>query len=89
MISYEATLKTTAKTLTGKGDSIIAALNNIENLGNAVVKGILTLVKFEDGKEVNRSEKILAVRNIKLLFSGSRLMREVALKNTSNLFLGM
>lgn len=77
---YTASIKVLGQLHEAKGSSVREAIENLSvPLGKGI--GILTLSK---GKALQ--SKILTASNTMRLFSPSQLMREMALKNTANLF---
>lgn len=77
---YKATLKNFGKTFEANGVSVLDAITNLQP-GNVKARAILTLER--DGKT---RERILQPRAVQMLFNGSRMMREIQLKQVSMLF---
>jgi len=78
--AYSATIKVYGKTFRATGKSVYEAL---ENLKHAPIKA-MSVVTVKKGKL--SKDRVLPPVATYRLFSPSRLMREVALKNTSLLF---
>lgn len=78
--SYTATVKVVGKTFEATGATLSEAVGNLP-VGNVRGRAILTI---EVG-DVKR-EKVLMPMVVNRLFSASRYMKEVALKNISLLF---
>lgn len=77
---YSASIKIMGKTYKASGKTIEEALSKIDNQ-NAKGPGILTITKGKDSKE-----RILPAPQVSRLFNLSPLMREIALKQVSQLF---
>ena len=80
---YALKLKVLNTVYESVGDTVIEALNALKLKGMVRTVGILTVTKGKESRE-----KILAPRILARLYTESRLMKEVAIKNISNLFLG-
>ena len=79
-LDYSASIKILGKTYTSKGAT---AREAIENLKADRAKGMGILI-VSNGK--TKKERILNSRQTFQLFSASRMMREIGLKNTSIFF---
>jgi hypothetical protein len=78
--SYSAKIKVLGKIFQSSGDSVLGALSNLK-----VPKGKgMSILTISRGKE--SQDRILSAPQTARLFSLSPLMREIALKNVSNLF---
>lgn len=78
--SYSARIKVLGKLYNSTGNS---AREAIENLKPSIGKGMSILTISKDNRKI---EKILSAPQTYRLFSSSRMMREIALKNVSMLF---
>lgn len=78
---YTAVLKVMGRTAKSEGSSVIEAIAGLKSLGTRGTVSILTVSYGEKTRE-----KILNRAQTNRLFTLSRLMREVALKNVSALF---
>jgi len=81
---YSASLKIFGKVYTAKGSSVSEAISNLKPEGTARGTSVLTV---QCGQQ--KRDRILPPNATFRLFSASKLMRDVALKNTSLLFGGM
>lgn len=77
---YSATIKIMGKPFSSKGETVQDALKNL-NVGVAKGVSILTITKGD----VSRTKTLTPPQTFRL-FSASRIMREVGLKQVSNLF---
>lgn len=82
-IEYIATAKVMGKKFSGKGSSVLKAIEKID-CGNVAGTVILSVSKGKKGKD-----RILPMTAARRLFNTRGLTREVALKNTANLFDGI
>lgn len=78
---YEASIRVFGKIFKATGSSPIEALSNLKIEGKA---GGVSVLSVAHGKE--KRDRVLNVGQVSRLFSQSKLMREVALKNLSMLF---
>lgn len=79
--TYKAALKVLGKEYSATGSSIKEAIENLRP--DNVIKGATLLVLSKGDKRI---EKIIPAFNAIRLFSGNKLTREIALKNTTILF---
>ena len=80
---YTAKIKVLGKVYSSSGST---AKEAIENLSPGTVKGV-SILSISKGS--NMKDKVLTHQQTFRLFSGSKLMREIAIKNTSILFDGI
>lgn len=78
---YTAVLKVMGKTTTAEGASVSEAISKLSSLGT---RGNMSILTVSYGTK--KREKVLNRAQTNRLFTQSRLMREVALKNVSALF---
>ena len=79
--SFDATMKVLGKTYRGTGSTVSEAISNIKDFGNVKGKIILTLEHNGQTKE-----RVLMPTIGFRLFSASRMIKEIALKQVSSLF---
>lgn len=78
---FTASLKLLGRTYTAKGSSVIEAIGNLQATGTRGNVSVLTVSKGTQSRE-----KILNRFQTNRLFTPSRIMREITLKNTAALF---
>lgn len=78
---YKATIRVFGKIYKAEGATLIEAISNLKVSGKAGGTSILSVSKGKVQKD-----RILNTNQVFRLFSASKLMREVALKNLSLLF---
>lgn len=78
---YSATIKILGKIYNSTGNSVREAIENLKPTGKSMGNCVLSLSKGEI-----KVDKIITAFQVYRLFSHSKLMRELALKNTSLLF---
>jgi len=78
---YTATIRLFGKTYRGEGSSVLEALRSLNPPAAMKTVSVLTVSKGNVSKD-----RVLPPNATVRLFSPSRLMRDVALKNTSLLF---
>lgn len=80
-LDYTASIKLFGRTYTGKGASVTGAIEAIKMEGFAKGSGLLSVSKGE-----LRQDRVLTAPQVFRLFSASRLMREVTIKQVSMRF---
>lgn len=80
-VNYEASIKVFGKVYKSKGASVKEVLENLKVEGK--VGGICVLTISNSDK---KRDRIMNTEQLFRLFSSSRLMREIALKNVTLLF---
>lgn len=79
--TYEASIKIFGKVYEATGATVVEAVENLKGVGK--VGGMCVLSISHDGV---KREKILNSRILFGLFTGSRIMHEMAIKNINSLF---
>lgn len=78
---YKVSIKILGKEYSSTGKTLLEALNNLKFQGTARGVCILSVEKGKDKKD-----RILRGQQVARLFSESKLMKEIAIKNVSLLF---
>jgi len=81
---YNASIKVLGKVYKSTGNTAKEAIENLKPIGKAAGMSVLTISRGDVKKD-----KILTSMQTFRLFSLSKLMREIALKNTSLMFNGI
>lgn len=79
--TYSATIKILGKVYKSEGESVREAIENLKPEGKCTCMSVLSIFKGDV-----RKDKVLPSHQTYRLFSSSKMIRELALKNVSNLF---
>lgn len=78
---YTAEIKMFGKIFSSQGYDVKEAISNLGPVGKIMGTGVISVFHGEEKKD-----KILTTTQLFRLFNGGRIMKEIALKNTTLLF---